>query len=1663
MKKIYAFALAVIFCQISFAAFISSRSAGNWSSASTWNGGIVPGVNDDVTISSGANIVLNANTTVRSISVDGTLKVDMTKDISITTAYIMIHGVFEWGTAANPYTKKGLITLTGSDKNASIMGMGTKLIGTMGGGTLSIHGQQRYGWTMLNATVTAGETSITLQDAVDWVVGEEIIITTTGREHDLDRKLSYTQTEKRTIVSIAADKKTMVLDKPFNYSHFGKLQTFTNGTKSWVLDERAEVGLLTRNIKIQGNAASENIQFGGHIMSMAGCKAYISGVELYRMGQAGINARYPFHWHLAGNVAGQYIKNSSIHHSYQRAITVHGVQNATVENNVCYDIKGHGIFLEDGNETNTLIKDNLVSYVHKPDADKIIRPSDVFNMPSRIDGPSGIWVSHPTNDLVNNAVSSCGTGIWYALLDHPDGPSFDPNERVNNKPLGNVDGNRTHSCYAGFMVDFADVDNRARTEAVHYHCPSGQVIKNATSFHCMRTLWWRGNYATFENAMTANPYTHQGGNVFTFYGAFKNSLMVGHSANQTSSPDVMMYGTAMYDGNHEFVNCHFENFDKHNQALLTMIGGASKNLPATMENCTKKNARVMHLSKTWEGNPEEQNTYASLIWDKTGQILGAPNKWAVLNHPFMTDNSFVKIDNLSDIGGSTTNNSFARLRFVIHDITEQTKSTLYGEWADGHQAHNRPLGPHWEVPVMVNSSRVYRFRMTDYTPKKLTISYGEARVGDKIKFFVEGFPQEMNVATHPEWPYDNSTALRRVYSQANYNSATDNVYWWDGSRAWFQFIARYANNERTENILITSPTGNQLGVATIPSRPYLGKRWAVNSIVQAEEFDHGGQGVAYFEKKGNDYLTMGEFKNFDHLDKRMGEMVDLSKMSPLSTNLYISDFKTNEWLNYSYSIPSTGTYTLKMSLSSAKTSNQLRVLVDGNEVGRKSFGAGDFSIQTMNINLTQGNRVIRIEALTDDFLFDWFSIQNSTNSAPFVSVTAPTENQKIAGNFTVTATASNNGTTNGNGITNVVFNLKQGGVVKATFTDNTAAYNWAINTVSHTNGLYELEVIAKNTSNQTTTKIIPVQIENPYDCAGTLNGTAFIDGCGKCAGGNTGLPICADTLWDKGFELGKWSHSADLSMTFTDETQELTATGGNAHFWGPDNVFIPASEFRYFHVRMKNMGSKTGGRISWFRADGTNNGKSYPITAYDTEYKDYVIDLGTDPNYYGLIKRHLFQATAGSVVGEKVSIDRIEFSRIDRRDCNGVWRGTAYNDMCNTCVGGSTGKTSALGCDTATITSYWHFTSNLEGWNAFQAMNNTVSNSVLTATITGGDPYMHSPNNLGISTTDYKYLVVGMQNLSADNTAQLYWITDASGGYDGAKSIGFNIIPNDTKIRYYVIDLSTNANWKGLIKQIRFDPLASATTGTVKIDFIKFVGTHPSSIANIPGTIEVENFNKGGQGNAYFDTDAQNNGGQYRTNENVDIENCSEGGFNIGWTAAGEWMEYLVNVSKTATYDFVLRTASATDGNQFHLQVDGENVSGVKTVNTLGGLQNYFDIKNTVSLTQGKHVLKLAIDKANGGFNLNKMVFTAAITTGIENAESSNLISIYPNPVHNVLNVFLKNSTDNQTIYLLNSVGQVVLSKAVDAQETSINTEGLSSGVYLLKVGDNVFKVIINK
>ncbi|MEM9997326.1 MAG: G8 domain-containing protein [Bacteroidota bacterium] len=394
-----------------------------WSDPATW-GGQVPRPGANVVIPAGQHIVLDIETpALGGVRVEGTLSF-ADKPVAMTADWILVSGPtarFEIGAEDAPYRHKATITLTADDPTENvagtgIMSMGTKFLATMNGGSIAIHGHRRdaVSWTVLDAHVRPGDTEIVLARAVDWRPGDRIVVAPSG--------YSPFEAEMRTVANVSGNGKRVTLTEPLAYRHFGEVQTIEGRT----IDMRAEVGLLTRDILIQGDAASTTrvddygytTGFGGHIMLMSGGTAKIEGVELYRMGQTGGKGRYPIHWHLAGDREGDYARSNSIHHSFQRAAVVHNTQRVTIEDNVAYHVLDHMyVFSEEGEEYDNRFIGNLgVLNFAKKVRDFAFPRAQSERMSNQGEERSGIfWGRNPHNVLIGNraAGSYMGHGFFY--------------------------------------------------------------------------------------------------------------------------------------------------------------------------------------------------------------------------------------------------------------------------------------------------------------------------------------------------------------------------------------------------------------------------------------------------------------------------------------------------------------------------------------------------------------------------------------------------------------------------------------------------------------------------------------------------------------------------------------------------------------------------------------------------------------------------------------------------------------------------------------------------------------------------------------------------------------------------------------------------------------------------------------------------------------------------------------------------------------------------------------------------------------------------------------------------------------------------------------------------------------------------------------------------
>jgi len=614
-----------------------------WSDPATW-GGQLPAAGADVTIPVGKVVLLDVDATVGALQVHGTLACDPQKDESLRASGIMVDGTLACGSQDAPYLHHFDVTLT------SPAGAAADLSGimVMSGGLLELFGDPRRGWTQLAKTAKAGDTTVSVVEPLGFREGDKVVIASTDFDPD--------QAEEAAITKVAGN--TLTLGQPLQWMHFGELQSFENPVAPAVktLDERAEVGLLTRNIVVQGDAASEKTGLGADVMTMAGGKMYVQGVELVRAGQRGIKGRYPLHWHLAGDATGQFIADTSIHHSYNRCITVHGTNNATVLRNVCFDHIGHGYFLEDGVEVGNVLAYNLGLGTHSAPSDQAILVSDTgasFSMIGQHAGPSTFWLANPDNILVgNHAAGSEGSGYWYPAKQAPTGPSASATDvHPNQLPLRQFSGDVAHSSQIGLVLGFDQDGNYD-----WYSPKSPSTVDRFTGYKVRGdtggqsgVVWVRGgDKCVFRDMVTADSRHHYN---YAYNALLDGALLVGRSANLgtpktdeekkagRSLPVVETIGVGLYDGPHHFKNAYFTQFDSdpyRSTAAMSEIDGAY-NAPDNL-------AQGMAFDKGSVRFDWGKDAGANVsVLDVDGSLTGHAGWYLTGRNPTMRDQQCVKL------------------------------------------------------------------------------------------------------------------------------------------------------------------------------------------------------------------------------------------------------------------------------------------------------------------------------------------------------------------------------------------------------------------------------------------------------------------------------------------------------------------------------------------------------------------------------------------------------------------------------------------------------------------------------------------------------------------------------------------------------------------------------------------------------------------------------------------------------------------------------------------------------------------------------------------------------------------------------------------------------------------------------------------------------------
>jgi cell migration-inducing and hyaluronan-binding protein len=580
-----------------------------WSDPATWPNARVPVAGDTAIIARDKDVVLDVSPpALAGLTINGKLSFSNAADLELTTEWIVLTGELEIGTEASPYTSNVTITFTDDVPGEDMMaGMGDRGI-MISGGILNLHGDTTHTWTRLAETAEAGATQIEVLDASDWEVGDQIVLASTD--------FNPRQAETRYITAIRGDR--IALDEPLEYMHFGEI-TFD-------VDQRGEVGLLTRNIKIQASPDAAESYLGGHIMAMPGSQMYVEGVELHRMGQHMTLARYPIHWHLVGEAGeGQYIRNAAIHDTFNRCVTVHGTHKLRIENNVTYNTVGHCFFLEDGIETgNEFVRNLAIQTKCHPTMECVptnlaangeidaenrgaLRQMSFSGEHTLLPSDNTVasyWITNPDNVFIDNvAAGSDENGFWLSLPEHPNGQFLGTEVSLNTwprlTPMRAFRGNVAHSNFDGFMFDrninedntfdlsfsaFTPLENPADpyTEIMETHFENLTSYKNRNG-----GIWGRGELHVFSNAKLADNaigMTHSTGTFGSerFTSRLIDSLVVGETDNigNPTTPEEVAYGRSLpkppipdfpirgyeyYDNRDEVVNTTFVNYQDNDR------------------------------------------------------------------------------------------------------------------------------------------------------------------------------------------------------------------------------------------------------------------------------------------------------------------------------------------------------------------------------------------------------------------------------------------------------------------------------------------------------------------------------------------------------------------------------------------------------------------------------------------------------------------------------------------------------------------------------------------------------------------------------------------------------------------------------------------------------------------------------------------------------------------------------------------------------------------------------------------------------------------------------------------------------------------------------------------------------------------------------------------
>lgn len=681
------------------------RYIDKWSNIYSWQDSEPPIDGDSVIVPEGQAILLDQDTPkMFFVLVSGYLEFDR-KDLRFNATYLWISGGhFVVGTEKDPFLHQATLTLHGDRWNTiELPFIGSKMIavtnqgGLHGGchsealrhngegsvpcpvrsvGKLDLHGAKGVSWTRIVQTSSEGSTYVVVEDAVNWPNGSRVLLTPSNKGH---------AEEVHEVAGLEDGGHKVLLKGTLKNYRSGAWYSHESFAERDPIDLRAAIGLLDRNILVQGDDASARpgnaFMFGAHMATFFGGEMRVENVEFFRTGQSANFGRYSSHWHNLSpgrtvDVADRaYLRNNSYHDTFQRAVVVHGTDYTVVRDNMAYRTKGHSFFTEAGDEHYSLFEHNLAV---KPLPHPVLLEDDMT--------PAGFWLPGFTGWHRNNMAVLCDRG-WRLQTLPGVGSQQSDLEFFNNS---------AHLCGFGW----------------HLKPPHGpavtNVFKDFTAYRCNTGMFYYGsrniqhenhrlvecNTGHFQNHLSNTLHTEP------FY---TNLIVVGLLDTSTATPATKLAIRAPKDNEYFMVSgaIVLNLFDS------PFITGCFDTM------CTIRTERLQFIDSNVRTDTD--TTLGGIIWDLDGTLTGFENGFVSQNFDFNLMPGVCSNTDVQHKNGMVCGTADGKTRVRVLYVDRQQPWQLNGRQLSVTTAYSSDNVQYdsknifgWAVPVVAGEEYVLR-------------------------------------------------------------------------------------------------------------------------------------------------------------------------------------------------------------------------------------------------------------------------------------------------------------------------------------------------------------------------------------------------------------------------------------------------------------------------------------------------------------------------------------------------------------------------------------------------------------------------------------------------------------------------------------------------------------------------------------------------------------------------------------------------------------------------------------------------------------------------------------------------------------------------------------------------------------------------------------------